>query len=322
MGEPQPASSLHHAVPAPLALGLLALLAVLPFVAQATGQDFYIGFATRLLIFSLAATSLNLILGFGGMVSLGHAAYFGFGAYLVGILMQQGIASAWIAWPLVMLASGLLALLIGVVALRTKGVHFIMITLAFAQMMYYVMTSLKTWGGDDGMSLPGRSALLPGVDLSWEPALYWVVLAVTAVAMYGLWRLVNARFGRVIQAIRDNEVRMQALGYPVLRYKLACFAIAGALAGLAGALLANQNMMVSPGLLHWTQSGTLMVMVILGGMGYLWGGVLGAVALLGLEEILSAYFTYWQFVLGIVLLGAVIAFPKGLAGLLARKAKA
>lgn len=196
-----------------------------------------------------------------------------------------------------------------------------MITLAFAQMMYYVMTSLKTWGGDDGMSLAGRSALLPGVDLSSEPTLYWVVLAVTAAAMYGLWRLVNARFGRVIQAIRDNELRMQALGYPVLRYKLACFAIAGALAGLAGALLANQNMMVSPGLLHWTQSGSLMVMVILGGMGYLWGGVLGAVALLGLEEILSAYFSYWQFVLGIVLLGAVIAFPKGLAGLLDRKPK-
>ena len=321
MSEARTASTFHHRVPAPLALGLLAVLAALPFIAQATGQEFYIGFATRLLIFSLAATSLNLILGFGGMVSLGHAAYFGFGAYLVGILMQQGIASAWIAWPLVMLASGLLALLIGVVALRTKGVHFIMITLAFAQMMYYVMTSLKIWGGDDGMSLAGRSALLPGVDLSSEPTLYWVVLAVTATAMVGLWRLVNARFGRVIQAIRDNELRMQALGYPVLRYKLACFAIAGALAGLAGALLANQNMMVSPGLLHWTQSGTLMVMVILGGMGYLWGGVLGAVALLGLEEILSAYFSYWQFVLGIVLLGAVIAFPKGLAGLLDRRPK-
>ncbi|WP_213953773.1 MULTISPECIES: branched-chain amino acid ABC transporter permease [unclassified Variovorax] len=312
-------STLHHAVSAPLALALLALLAAVPIVAQATGLDFYVGFATRLLIFSLAATSLNLILGFGGMVSLGHAAYFGFGAYLVGILMQQGIASAWIAWPVVMIASGVLALVIGVVSLRTKGVHFIMITLAFAQMMYYVMTSLKAYGGDDGMSLAGRSTLgTSALDLSSEPVFYWVVLAVTAAASYLLYRLINSRFGRVIQAIRENEVRMQALGYPVFRYKLACLAIAGSLAGLAGALIANQNMMVTPALLHWSQSGTLMVMVILGGMGYLSGGVLGAVVMLGLEEILSAYTTYWQFALGIILLCAVIAFPKGLAGMLER----
>jgi branched-chain amino acid transport system permease protein len=194
-----------------------------------------------------------------------------------------------------------------------------MITLAFAQMMYYVMTSLKAWGGDDGMSLSGRSSLgMAGLDLGSEPVFYWVVLAVTAAALYLLYRLINSRFGRVVQAIRENEVRMQALGYAVFRYKLVCFAIAGSLAGLAGALIANQNMMVSPALLHWTQSGTLMVMVILGGMGYLSGGVLGAVVLLGLEEVLSAYTTYWQFVLGIILLCAVMAFPNGLAGMLAR----
>ncbi|WP_444815021.1 branched-chain amino acid ABC transporter permease [Variovorax brevis] len=308
-------STLHHTVSLPLMAVLLAVLAAFPWIAEATGFDFYIGFATRLLIFSLAATSLNLILGFGGMVSLGHAAYFGFGAYLVGILMQQGLTSAWIAWPLVTLASGVLAWCIGIVSLRTRGVHFIMITLAFAQMMYYVMTSLKAYGGDDGISLPGRSTLT-GIDLGAPAVFYWVVLGVTAVALALLYRLINSRFGRVIQAIRENETRMEALGYPVFRYKLICFAMAGALAGLAGALIANQNMMITPNLLHWTQSGSLMVMVILGGMGYLSGGVLGAVVMLVLEEVLSAYTNYWQLVLGLILLCAVMAFPNGLAGML------
>lgn len=307
-------SAFHHRVSARAALLLLALLAVLPWLAQALGLEFYLGLATRLLIFGLAATSLNLVLGFGGMVSLGHAAYFGFGAYLAAILLQEGVQSAWIAWPLVALASGLLAVLIGTVALRTRGVHFIMITLAFAQMMYYVMSSLKAYGGDDGMSLPGRASFGPVLDAASPEVFYWVVLGVASAVLYLLWRLVNARFGRVVQAVRDNEVRMQALGYPVLRYKLACFAIAGAVAGLAGALLANQNLMVTPHLLHWTQSGTLMVMVILGGMGHVAGGLLGAVALLGLEEWLSGYTTYWQMVLGAILLAAVMLFPKGLAG--------
>lgn len=309
-------SSLHHRLRAAPVLALLLVLALFPWLAAAAGLDFYIGFATRLLIFSLAASSLNLILGFGGMPSLGHAAYFGFGAYAVGILMQQGIESVWIAWPLVMLASGLLALAIGAISLRTRGVHFIMITLAFAQMMFYVMTSLKAFGGDDGMSLPGRSTLAPGVDLASDTVFYWTVLALCAAALFGLQRLVNSRFGRVIQAIRENEVRMEALGYAVFRCKLVCFAIGGAVAGLAGALLANQNLMVTPALLNWMQSGSLLVMVILGGMGYFWGGVLGAVAMLGLEEILSSWTTYWQLILGLILLAAVMLFPRGLAGLL------
>jgi branched-chain amino acid transport system permease protein len=311
-------SRLHHRANAPLAIGLLLALALFPWLAEAAGLDFYVGFATRLLIFSLAASSLNLILGFGGMPSLGHAAYFGFGAYAVGLLMQQGVESAWIAWPLVTLASGLLALCIGAVSLRTRGVHFIMITLAFAQMMFYVMTSLKAFGGDDGMSLDARSTLGAGIDLGSATVFYWVVLAVSAVALFGLHRLVNSRFGRVIQGIRENEVRMEALGYAVFRYKLACFAIGGAVAGLAGALLANQNLMVTPALLNWLQSGSLLVMVILGGMGFLWGGVLGAVAMLGLQEILSAWTTYWQMAVGFILLAAVMVFPRGLAGMLER----
>lgn len=308
-------SNLHHRVALPA--GVALLLAVLfPFAAQALGQEFYVSMASRLMIFALAATSLNLILGFGGMVSLGHAAYFGAGAYTVGILMQHGVMAAWISWPAAMLAGAVLALLIGAVSLRTRGIYFIMITLAFAQMVYYLFISLRTYGGDDGLSLPSRSAL--GLDLSSDLAFYFVVLACLAGCLLLMQRLVNSRFGRVLQALKENEVRMTAIGYPVFRYKLTAFVIAGALASLAGALLANQNMLVSPNLVHWTQSGTLMVMVILGGAGYFFGGVLGAFALLILEEVLSSYTEHWQLPLGLILLATVLLLPKGLASLAER----
>lgn len=309
-------SALHHPL-SPIACAvLLALLAAFPLAAEALDQGFYIGVASRLLIFALAATSLNLILGFGGMVSLGHAAYFGAGAYTVGILMQHGMLSGWIALPLALGIGALLALVIGAISLRTRGVYFIMITLAFAQMIYYLIISLRDYGGDDGMSLYQRSDF--GFDLSSDTAFYYLVLAVFVVCFLLVARLVNSRFGRVVQAIRENEGRMEAIGYPVFRYKLVCFAIGGALAALAGALLANLNMSASPNMLHWTQSGVLMVMVILGGVGTLWGGLLGAVAFLMLEEILAGYTIHWQLGLGLVLLAVVLALPRGLAGLLKR----
>lgn len=313
-------SKLHHRFSPYLALALLALLLAFPPVAAALEQEFYIGLASRLMIFALAASSLNLILGFGGMVSLGHAAYFGAGAYTVAILMQHGLNNAWISWPAAILVSALLAALIGLVSLRTRGVYFIMITLAFAQMVYYLFISLRAYGGDDGLPLVSRSAI--GFDMSSDTAFYYVVLAALAATILFLHRLVNSRFGRVVQAIRENETRMEAIGYPVFRYKLACFVIGGALAGLAGALIANQNMLVSPNLIHWTQSGMLMVMVILGGVGYLLGGVLGAVTILLLEEILSGYTMHWQLALGILLLAVVMLLPNGLASLFARREKA
>jgi branched-chain amino acid transport system permease protein len=309
-------STLHHPLrPAP-ALLLLALLAVFPLAANYLEQEFYIGLASRLIIFALAASSLNLVLGFGGMVSLGHAAFFGAGAYTVGILMQYGIVSGWIGLPAALAVGALLALLIGLLSLRTRGVYFIMITLAFAQMIYYVFISLKAYGGDDGLSLPRRSAL--GFDTSSDTAFYYVVLALFAAAIFLVHRLVNSRFGRVVQAICENETRMEAIGYPVFRYKLVCFVLAGALASLAGALLANQTLMVSPNLVHWTQSGSLMVMVILGGIGYFGAGIVGAGALLLLEEILSGYTMHWQLPLGVILLAIVLFFPRGLASLGAR----
>lgn len=310
-------STLHHRLSLWRCLILLAVLAAFPWIATLLGQEFYIGFGSRLLIFALVASSLNLILGFGGMISLGHAAYFGVGAYTVAILMFYGVTAAWISWPAAIIVGALLALGIGAMCLRTKGVYFIMITLAFAQMIYYIFVSLSTYGGDDGLSLPQRSEL--GLNLSVDSNFYYVVLALCTLSLILMYRLVNSRFGRVIQAIKENETRMQAIGYPVYRYKLACFTLAGALAALGGALFANQSMMASPSQLYWMQSGTLLVMVILGGMGYFFGGVLGAVFMLVLEEILTSYTTYWGLPMGLILLLIVLFLPNGLASLFERR---
>jgi branched-chain amino acid transport system permease protein len=296
---------------------LLALIAF-PWVMGSDGGEFYVALASRILIFALAATSLNLILGYGGMVSFGHAAFVGLGAYTVAIAMQEGLVSAWLVWPLAMGVAGLAALIVGAISLRTQGVYFIMITLAFAQMLYFLVVSLKTYGGDDGLSMAGRSVLLPGLDLAHERDFYYVTLAVLAGVLWAMARLLNARFGHVLQAIRENEVRMSAIGYPVYRYKLVAFTLAGALAGLAGALMANLGGFVSPSLMQWGQSGMLMVMVILGGVGYLYGGLLGAVFFLLMEELLSTYTIHWQLGLGAVLLLVVLVTPNGLASLFKR----
>ncbi|HUH87421.1 MAG TPA: branched-chain amino acid ABC transporter permease [Pusillimonas sp.] len=306
-------STLHHRLSAGWIAVLLLALVAFPYVATLLGQEFYISFGSRLIIFALVASSLNLILGFGGMVSLGHAAYFGAGAYVVAILMYHDIASAWISWPTAVLVGTVLAFLIGLVCLRTRGVYFIMITLAFAQMTYYIFVSLRSYGGDDGLALMRRSTL--GVDLGSDTVFYYVSLGLTAAVLWLMHRLLNARFGRVLQGIRENETRMRAIGYPVFQYKLAAFVIAGAVAALGGALFANQNYMASPSQLHWMQSGTLMVMVLVGGLGYFFGGVIGAVTLLVLEEVLMAYTTHWALILGFILLAIVLFMPNGLASL-------
>jgi len=303
-----------------LTIGVLILLLAFPLAAKYWNQLFYVSFATRIMIYALAVTSLNLILGYGGMVSFGHAAFLGAGAYTVGILMSEGVSSAWVSWPLAVLVSALFALVIGAISLRTRGVYFIMITLAFAQMMYYIFVSLRGYGGEDGLNLATRSQLGLGLELANDLVFYYVALLILLVALYLLRRLLAARFGQAIQAIRENETRMEAIGFPTYRYKLICFVIAGGVAGLAGALIANQNSFVSPNLLQWTQSGTLMVMVILGGVGYLYGGVLGALAFLVLEEVLSSYTIHWQLGLGAVLLIVVLYARRGLAGLLAAMA--
>jgi len=244
---------------------------------------------------------------------------------IVGILAVEGVTSVWLVWPAAIAVAALAALVIGAISLRTRGVYFIMITLAFAQMMYYIFISMKAYGGDDGLPLAARSTPGFGVSLSNDFVWYYLVLALLAAVLYLLHRLVHARFGRVIEAIRENETRATAIGYPVYRYKLVCFVISGAIAGLAGALIANQTSYVGPALLHWVQSGTLMVMVILGGVGRFWGGPVGAAVLLLLEELFSGspllgpFALHWQLPVGAILLAVVLFAPRGIAGAFAKK---
>ncbi|ANY14831.1 branched-chain amino acid ABC transporter permease [Bordetella pseudohinzii] len=295
---------------------LLAALLAFPLAAPALGLDFYISFVRRVLIYALAATSLNLVLGYGGMVALGHAAFFGAGAYAVGILGASGVTAALVAWPAAMLLAAALAWVIGAISLRTRGVYFIMITLAFAQMVYYIFISLRQYGGEDGLNLPGYSTL-PGLDLANDAAFYYLVLAILVAVMFAFNRLVASRYGAALQGVRENESRMEALGYPVYRIKLTAFVLSGAAAGLAGALLANHNLFISPSLMHWTQSANLLIMVLVGGIGLRYGGVAGATVMLVLEEVLRQWTEYWHLPLGLLLLAVVLGAPRGLAGLAA-----
>jgi branched-chain amino acid transport system permease protein len=294
---------------------LLLLLALLPVYVAAGGNNFLLILFTRIVILALAATSLNLILGYGGMVSFGHAVYLGIGGYVVGILAKEGTNSGLVQWPLALLVSALFALVIGALSLRTRGVYFIMITLAFSQMVYYVAVSLDRYGGDDGLTINRRSQF-GLLNLSNKIVFYYLCLALLLIIIFFVARLVNSRFGMVIRGANSNERRMRAIGFPVFRYRLLCFVIAGTLCGLAGVLLANHTDFVSPAMMHWTRSGDLIVMVVLGGMGSTFGPLIGAVALLVLEEALSGVTEYWQIILGPMLLLIVLFARGGIVGML------
>jgi len=313
---------------------LIAFLLALPLYTTLSGNSFLLTLFTRILILALAATSLNLIMGYGGMVSFGHAAYLGVGGYVVGIFAYEGISSGFVQWPLAILISALFALVIGALSLRTRGVYFIMITLAFAQMVYYVAVALSRYGADDGLTISRRSQFAGLLQLSNRTVFYYVCLALLLGTIYLIWRLVHSRFGMVIQGARTNERRMRSIGFPTYRYRLVCFVIAGALCGLAGVLLANFTNFISPAMMHWTRSGDLIVMVVLGGMGSVFGPTIGAVALLMLEETLPLLIgrggypffgeaalraaEYWQIVLGPMLLAIVLFARGGIYGLLTR----
>lgn len=294
---------------------LLVALALLPVVGTQLGLDYYVGFVRRMLIVMIAATSLNFILGYGGMAALGHAGFIGVGAYTVVALVDAGVSSAWGAWGAAVLVSGAFATLIGAVSLRTRGVYFLMITLAFAQMLYYLAVSLSAYGGDDGYGLYSPLELGFGRTTGDAALFFWIVLGLAALVFAFASRAAVSRFGHALTGIRDNETRMEALGYPVYRMKLAAFTGAGALAGLAGALLASHNNFVSPSTMHWTESATLLVMVVLGGLGRRWGAVLGVAVWLALSEVLKLYTEYWHWPLGLMLIAVVFVAPRGLAGL-------
>jgi branched-chain amino acid transport system permease protein len=295
---------------------LLAVLALVPIYAVLTGDTFAMTLFTRVLILALGAVSLNLIMGYGGMVSFGHAAYLGIGGYAVGILAKEGIASGFVQWPVAIVVSALYALVVGALSLRTRGVYFIMITLAFAQMIYYVAIGLDRYGGDDGLTIYKRSQFAGLLDLQNKAVFYYLCLVLLLTSVYLVARIVNSRFGLVIRGARSNDRRMQAIGFPTFRYRLVCFVIAGALCGLAGALLANHTNFISPALMHWTRSGDLIVMVVLGGLGSLFGPLIGAAAFLVLEEGLSRLTEYPALILGPLLLLVAIYVNGGIEGLL------
>ncbi len=305
---------------------VLAMLVALPFIADAIGQPALTSLATRITILAIGAASLNLALGYCGLVSFGHAAWYGVGGYVVGIMYRHyvtgdpllgfsiGSDQLLVTLPLAILISGFFALVLGALSLRTSGVQFIMITLAFAQMLFFFFVALKAYGGDDGLIVRRRNAL-PFIDTRDGPTFYWVCLFF-AVAWFALMsRIVTSRFGRVLEGIRQSERRMAAIGVSTYPYKLACFVISGMGAGLAGALMANHARFVSPDMLHWTQSGEFMIMVILGGAGTLFGAAAGAAVLIGLETQLAAWTEHWQVILGPLLVLMIIFTRGGLSGL-------
>ncbi|WP_281977790.1 branched-chain amino acid ABC transporter permease [Pseudorhizobium flavum] len=311
---------------------LAALLLAVPLMANAFGQPFYVTLATRVAILALAATGLNLALGLGGLVSFGHAAFFGIGGYAAGILATHafsgdplllglsGTNQMPVIWLVAMLVAGLVGLLIGLISLRTSGVYFIMITLAFAQMVYYFAISWPAYGGEDGLSILVRNQF-PGVNTMKPVSFFLICYAVLIVAL-GLFVLIRgSRFGSALQAARQNEVRVATVGIAPYRIRLAAFAISAALTGLAGALFADLNRFVSPSMLSWHMSGELIVLIILGGTGRLFGPLAGAALFVIFEYVLGGLTERWQFFLGLILLGTVLFARGGLLGLLAGKAR-
>jgi len=305
-----------------LTVALLVVVALLPFYAD----NFLISFGSRIVIWTIAAVSLNIILGYGGMVSFGHAAYLGIGGYAMGILAHHGLNSGFLQWPVAMLASAVWALVVGALSMRTRGVYFIMITLAFAQLIYFVAVGLEEYGGDDGLTIYQRSTFGGIVNLSDRATFYWVCFAVMLGAFYLCHRLVNSRFGMVLRGSKSNDLRMRALGFPTTRYRLTAFTLAGAMCGLAGALLANQTDFISPSMMHWTASGDLIVIVVLGGMGALFGPLYGAIAFFVLEESLKplidlvrpGWGDYWRLLFGPLLVIVALYARGGLDSLLDR----
>ncbi len=297
---------------------LLILLAAVPAVANAADMGFATSLVTRIMIYAIAALSLDLILGYGAMVSFGHAAFVGIGAYAVGIASAHDLWDATATFPIAILAAGLFALATGAISLRTRGVYFIMITLAFGQMAYFTASSLSDYGGDDGLTMWGRSEILGTTPFEDDTAFYYVVLGCLAGCFLFARAVVGSRFGRVIAGVRESRLRMQAVGFNPYAYQLVAYVVAGMMAGLAGALMANQTEFVSPSTMSWQRSGDLIIMVVLGGIGTLHGAVLGAIVYLTLEEVLSHVTEHWRVIFGPLLILMVLYARGGLGRLLGR----
>jgi branched-chain amino acid transport system permease protein len=294
---------------------IFGILAALPVAAMLVPENYLLALGTRIMIFAIAAVALDLIVGYGALVSFGHAAFIGLGAYAVGILAAHGIGDVLISLPTAVAAAVLFALATGAVSLRTKGVYFIMITLAFGQMIFFTASSLAPYGGDDGLTIATRNTLL-GIPLFKNPrVLYYLVLAALAGTFFLCRAIVGSRFGRVLRGAKENATRMATLGFEVYRFQLVAYAISGALCGLAGFLLANANDFVSPAYMSWQRSGELIIMVLLGGIGTLYGAIIGAAAYLLIAEFLSQWTEYWQVFFGPLLVLVVLFGRGGLVGI-------
>lgn len=311
---------------------LIAALLVAPFAAQAIDEPFYVTLATRIAILALAATGLNIALGLGGLVSFGHAAFFGIGGYAAGILATHafngeplflglpGTNQMIVIWLVGALAAGAAAFLIGLVSLRTSGVYFIMITLAFAQMIYYFAISWPAYGGEDGLSIYVRNTF-PGANTLAPMPFFLICFGVLCVGLVAFWCLMNSRFGAALQAGRQNEVRLAAVGIAPFTIRLAAFVVSATLTAVAGALFADLNRFVSPSMLSWHMSGELIVLIILGGVGRLGGPLAGAALFVLFEFALGGITERWQLFLGLVLLGVVLFARGGVMGFLAGRAR-
>jgi branched-chain amino acid transport system permease protein len=301
-----------------LPLFLFALFAVVPLAASFGPKAFILALVTRIMILGIAAMSLDLLIGYGAMISFGHAAFVGIGAYSVAILASHGINDLFIQLCAALGTSCLFALLTGAISLRTKGVYFIMITLAFGQMLFFLTTSLAAYGGDDGLTLASRSAVFGSNLLKNDTALYFVVFGFMVGTYLLLRAVVASRFGRVLRGIAENPVRMQAIGFAPYRYQLAAYVIAGMIAGAAGCLLANQAEFVSPAYATWQRSGDLIFIIVLGGLGTLHGAIVGAAIFGLLAEFLSGLTDHWAMIFGPILILVVLFARGGIAGLFGR----
>lgn len=298
---------------------LFAALALVPLIALLGPASFITTIATRILILALAAMSLDLLIGYGAMVSFGHAAYIGIGAYGVAILASHGINDAFAQLGVTLAGCGFFALVTGAISLRTKGVYFIMITLAFGQMLYFLGTSLVAYGGDDGITLKLRSQIFGSGILKNDIVFYYVVFGILLATYVLLRAIVASRFGRVLRGSRDNPVRMEAIGFSPYRYQLTAYVIAAMIAGISGCLLANQTEFVSPAYATWQRSGELIFVIVLGGLGTLHGAIIGAAAFSLLAEVLSHYTEHWAMIFGPILIVVVLFARNGLTGLLGKR---
>ena len=295
--------------------GIFCLLVVVPFWGEYSQSDFYVAFYARVLIYAIAVAALNLALGFGGLISLGHALFMGIGAYSVAIPSFYGIDNGWLHMAICLVASGVLGYITGAISLRTTGIGFIMITLAFAQMGYFLFVSLKKYGGDDGTSIANTSQML-GLDFGNVYTVYWAALVVLVLLTWWMARLRVSPFGMVLRGARQNQRRINAVGFQANSYLLMSYVLSAMICSVAGFLLANLNAFASPTTLSWIISGDLVVMLVIGGIGTVFGPLLGALAFLGMEELLKLVTTHWLAIFGLVIVVIGIVGKAGLAGLL------